>query len=166
MSVRSPVFGIVGWKNCGKTTLIERLVRHLAEQGLAVSTVKHAHHDVEVDQPGKDSWRHRRAGAVETVLASARRTVLIHEHAREPSLDDLLARMRPADLVLIEGFKDERHPKLEVSRRAAAQRLFLDSDPTVLALASDHAPPALRVPHFDLDDTAGIAAFVLREARR
>ena len=159
-----PVFGIVGWKNAGKTTLTERLVAHFTAAGLAVSTIKHAHHDAEWDQPGKDSFRHRQAGAVEVVLATARRTMLVHElrGAPEPALADLLARLRPVDLVLVEGFKTDPHPKLEVSRQATAQRLRALDDPTVVALACDYAPEGLDLPRFALDDVAGIAAFVRR----
>ncbi|MFW5833012.1 MAG: molybdopterin-guanine dinucleotide biosynthesis protein B [Pseudomonadota bacterium] len=157
-----PVLGIIGWQNSGKTTLVERLVQHFGETGLRVSTIKHAHHDVDVDQPGKDSWRHRQAGAVEVVLATARRTMSIHElrGAPEPSLDALVARLRPVDLVLVEGFKSHDHPKLEVSRAATRQPLRAWDDPSVLAVASDYLPEGLHRPHFPLDDVAAIARFV------
>ncbi len=168
MSVSSPVFGIVGWKNSGKTTLLERLVAHMSAQGLAVSTVKHAHHDVEVDRAGTDSWRHRRAGAVEVLLATPHRCVLIHElrDAPAPSLDALLARLQPADLILVEGFKEHRHPKLETSRSATAQSLLAHADATVRAVAADYPPPDLDRPVFDLDDVGGIARFVQAEVLR
>lgn len=157
-----PVFGIVGWKNAGKTTLTERLVAHLTAAGLAVSTIKHAHHEVEIDRPGKDSFRHRQAGAVEVILATARRTMLVHElrDVPEPGLGELVGRLRPVDLVLVEGFKRDPHPKLEVSRKATAQRLHAHDDPTVLALACDYAPEGLELPRFALDDVPGIARFV------
>jgi molybdopterin-guanine dinucleotide biosynthesis protein MobB len=157
------VFGVVGWKNNGKTTLVERLVAHLTAQGYRVSTVKHAHHEVELDQPGKDSWRHREAGAVEVVLATARRWAVIHElrGAPEPPLDELLARMSPVDLVLVEGFKRFPHAKLETHRRERGTPLLASEDPTIVAVASDGPLPDLALPRLDLDDIAGIADFIL-----
>ncbi len=164
-----PVFGIVGYKNNGKTTLITRLVRHLSSRGLVVSTIKHAHHSVELDQPGKDSFEHRRAGAREVLLATSRRWFLVHElgeDGEEPPLEALLARMSPADLVLIEGFKRDGHPKLEVHRTARGTPLIAHQDPTVLAVASDGEIPDLALPRFHLDDIPAIADFVLQHARR
>jgi molybdopterin-guanine dinucleotide biosynthesis adapter protein len=157
------VFGVVGWKNNGKTTLVERLVAHLVARGYRVSTVKHAHHEVELDQPGKDTWRHREAGAEEVVLATARRWAVIHElrGAPEPTLDALLARMTPVDLVIVEGFKRLPHPKLEVHRRARATPLLAGEDPTIVALATDEPLPRSALPQFGLDDIEAIAAFVL-----
>ncbi len=166
----APVFGIVGYKNNGKTTLLVRLVRHLSARGLVVSTVKHAHHSVELDRPGKDSFEHRRAGAREVLLATARRWFLVHEldgEAEEPPpLARLLDRMSPADLVLVEGFKTCDHPKLEVHRRARGTPLIARDDPTVLAVASDGPLEGLDRPVFHLDDIPAIADFVLRHARR
>ena len=160
------IFGIVGWKNSGKTGLLERLVVELVERGLSVSTVKHAHHMFDVDQPGKDSWRHRKAGAREVMLASANRWVLMHElrDSDEPPLDGLLDKLSPVDLVLVEGYKRDRHPKLECHRSSVRQPLLALSDRTVRAVASDspgecYAPQ----PVVDLDDTAGISNFVLAE---
>ena len=129
------MFGVVGWKNNGKTTLVERLVAHLTALGYRVSTVKHAHHEVELDQPGKDTWRHREAGAEEVVLATARRWAVLHElrGAPEPTLDALLARMTPVDLVIVEGFKRFPHPKLEVHRRERGTPLLADEDGTIVA---------------------------------
>ena len=157
------VFGVVGWKNNGKTTLVERLVAHLTEAGYRVSTVKHAHHEVDLDQPGKDSWRHREAGACEVVLATARRWAVIHElrGRPEPPLDELLARMSPVDLVLVEGFKRFPHPKLETHRRERGTPLLAREDPTIIAVASDEPLPDLALPQLDLDDVAGIARFIL-----
>lgn len=162
------VFGVVGWKNNGKTTLVVRLVEHLTRQGLRVSTIKHAHHEVELDQPGKDTWRHREAGAQEVVLATARRFAIVHElrGAPEPSLDELLARMAPCDLVLVEGFKRFAHPKLEVHRRARGTPLLAREDPGIVALATDEPFPDLPLPQLDLDDVAGIAAFILGRTER
>jgi molybdopterin-guanine dinucleotide biosynthesis protein MobB len=157
------VFGVVGWKNNGKTTLVERLVAHLTAAGYRVSTVKHAHHEVDLDQPGKDTWRHRQAGACEVVLATARRWAVIHElrGEAEPALDELLARMTPVDVVIVEGFKRFPHPKLEVHRRQRGTPLLARDDPTVVAVATDEPLPGLRVPQLGLDDVAGIARFVL-----
>jgi molybdopterin-guanine dinucleotide biosynthesis protein B len=157
------VFGVVGWKNNGKTTLVERLVAYLTAQGYRVSTVKHAHHEVDLDQPGKDSWRHREAGAHEVVLSTARRWAVIHElrGAPEPSLDALLARMTPVDLVIVEGFKRFAHPKLEVHRRERATPLLAAEDSSIVALATDEPFPHSALPQFGLDDIPAIAAFVL-----
>jgi molybdopterin-guanine dinucleotide biosynthesis adapter protein len=157
------VFGVVGWKNNGKTTLVERLVANLTAAGYRVSTVKHAHHEVDLDQPGKDTWRHREAGAREVVLATARRWAVIHElrGEAEPALDELLARMTPVDLVVVEGFKRFPHLKLEVYRRERATPLLARDDPSVVAVATDEPLPGLHVPQFGLDDVAGVARFVL-----
>jgi molybdopterin-guanine dinucleotide biosynthesis adapter protein len=157
------VIGIVGWKNNGKTTLVVRLVEHLVARGYRVSTVKHAHHEVDLDRPGKDTHRHREAGAAEVMLATSRRWALVHElrGEEEPPLEALLARMTPVDLVLVEGFKRFPHPKLEVHRRERGTPLIAREDPTVVAVASDEALPDLPVPVLDLDDVAGIAALVL-----
>jgi molybdopterin-guanine dinucleotide biosynthesis adapter protein len=157
------VIGIVGWKNNGKTTLVERLVAHLTAGGYRVSTVKHAHHEVDLDQPGKDTWRHREAGAREVVLATARRWAVVHElrDEAEPSLDELLARMTPVDLVVVEGFKRFPHPKLEVHRRERGTPLIARDDPSVVAVATDEPLPGLHVPQFGLNDVAGVARFVL-----
>ena len=160
------VFGVVGWKNNGKTTLVERLVGHLTDSGYRVSTVKHAHHEVDLDQPGKDTWRHRQAGAREVVLATARRWAVIHElrDEPEPALDALLARMTPVDLVLVEGFKRFWHPKLEVHRRERGTPLLAAEDASIVALATDEPVPELQLPQFELDDVPGIARFVLERA--
>ncbi|WP_397543053.1 molybdopterin-guanine dinucleotide biosynthesis protein B [Roseovarius salis] len=158
------VFGVVGWKNAGKTGLMERLVAEISGRGLTVSTIKHAHHAVDVDQPGTDSHRHRAAGATEVVLASARRFAIMHElrGAPEPDLDALLARLAPVDLVLVEGYKRHAHPKVEAYRAAAGHDLIAPGDPTVRAVASDGALNIDR-PVFDLGDTRAIADFILAE---
>lgn len=160
------VFGVVGWKNNGKTTLVERLVAHLTAAGYRVSTVKHAHHEVDLDQPGKDTWRHREAGAEEVVLATARRWAVIHElrGAPEPSLDELLAKMTPVDLVLVEGFKRCGHPKLEVHRRERGTPLLAVEDPSIVAIATDETLAEIARPQFPLDDIPAIADFVLQHA--
>ena len=159
------VYGVMGWKNSGKTGLVERLVAEITARGYLVSTVKHAHHDVDLDQPGKDTFRHRQAGAHEVVIASRHRYAVLHEvrDGAEPVLADLLARLAPVDLVLVEGYKRDTHPKIEVLRAVTGQPLIQPGDPTVRAVASDVVQPGLTVPGFDLNDTAGIADFVLRD---
>lgn len=160
--MRPRVFGIVGYKNNGKTTLVERLVAHLTGLGLRVSTVKHAHHGVELDRPGKDSWRHRAAGAVEVALATSSRWLIVHELREEPEppLDALLARLSPVDLVLVEGFKRFPHPKLEVHRGERGTPLLARDDRTIVAVAADVSLD-LPLPVFPLDDVVAIAAFIL-----
>jgi molybdopterin-guanine dinucleotide biosynthesis protein B len=160
------VFGLIGWSGSGKTTLMTRLIPELAGRGVRVSTVKHAHHSFDVDQPGKDSFLHRTAGAVEVMVASANRWALMHEHrgAPEPDLAELVRSMAPVDLLMIEGFKRHRHPRLEVHRPSVGKPLICREDPTVLAVASDEPIPALPVPRLELDDISGIADFVLAHA--
>jgi molybdopterin-guanine dinucleotide biosynthesis adapter protein len=161
------IYGIIGWKNAGKTGLMERLVSHITAMGLTVSTVKHVHHDVDLDQPGKDTFRHRAAGASEVVLASAHRFAILHEHrGAEPTLAEVLARLAPVDLVLVEGYKRDLHPKVEVFRAATGHALIQPGDPTTRAVATDSpavALPPLTVPVLDLNDTAAVAHFILRE---
>ncbi len=158
------IFGVIGWKNAGKTSLMERLVAEISGRGFRVSTVKHVHHDVDLDQPGKDTYRHRTAGAQEVVLASANRMALLREHRDgEPDLAMILARMAPVDLVLVEGYKRDMHPKIEVFRREAGHDLIQPGDPMVRAVATDAALAALSVPLLDLNDTSAIADFILRE---
>ena len=160
------VIGVVGYKDNGKTTLVVRLVAHLIERGLKVSTVKHAHHEVDLDQPGKDTYRHREAGAHEVVLATARRLAFIEElrGAPEPSLAEILGRMRPVDLVVVEGFKRGGHPKIEVHRGERGTPLLAAEDPAVAAVASDVPLEGLAVPVLDLNDVAGIADTALKAA--
>ena len=158
------LWGIAGWKNSGKTGLMERLVAEFTARGLRVSTVKHAHHSFDVDHPGKDSYRHRAAGAAQVMLSSGKRWALMTElqGAPEPPLADLLAQLAPVDLVLVEGFKRESHPKIEAHRAATGQGLLAPNDPTIRAVASDSAPEIDR-PVLDLDDTKGIADFIAAE---
>ena len=155
--------GIVGWSGSGKTTLLVALVTTLSEHGLRVSTMKHAHHDFDVDQPGKDSYRHRQAGAVEVLIASKTRWALMHEHAGapEPSAAALHSQMSPVDLLLIEGFKREPHPKLEIHRPSLGQPLLAPDDPSIVAVASDTTLPGLSVPCLDLNDHRAIADYVV-----
>ena len=157
------IFGIAGWSGSGKTSLVVRLVPELVGRGLSVSTMKHAHHAFDVDTPGKDSYEHRRAGATEVLVGSANRWALMHElrGAPEPRMEDLVARMTPVDLLLIEGFKHHAHDKLEVFRRDVGKPLLCVADPRVVAVASDGAVPEARVPVMALDDTRAIADFIV-----
>lgn len=160
------VFGITGWKNSGKTTLTERLVTELVRRGWRVSTIKHAHHDFDIDKPGADSFRHREAGATEVAIVSGRRWALMHElrNETEPTLDEVLERIAPCDLVLVEGYKREHHLKIEARRLAAKDRSPLTSnDPSIVAVAADHPVEGEQVPVFGIDDITAIADFV--EAR-
>jgi molybdopterin-guanine dinucleotide biosynthesis protein MobB len=158
------LYGIVGWKNAGKTGLMERLVTEICGRGFTVSTIKHAHHVFDVDHPGKDSYRHRQAGATEVLLASRKRFALMHElrGAAEPRLEELLAKLAPVDLVLVEGYKRDAHPKVEAFRAETGNPLIAQDDPTVKAVASD-TPLTLDRPVFDLNDTGTIADFILAE---
>ncbi len=158
------VYGVVGWKNAGKTGLMERLVTEITGRGISVSTVKHAHHSFDVDRPGKDSHRHRVAGATEVLLASRNRFALMHElrDEAEPALSALLQKLAPVDLVLIEGYKRDSHPKIEAHRAVTGNPLIAPGDATVRAVASD-TPLDLDRPVFDLNDTAAIADFILSE---
>jgi molybdopterin-guanine dinucleotide biosynthesis protein B len=166
------IFGLAAWSGSGKTTLLTRLIPVLARRGLTVSTVKHAHHDFDLDQPGKDSWRHREAGAAEVMVVSGRRWALQHElrDAAEPTLDALLGRLTPVDLVLVEGFKRDPHPKLEIIRPSLARPLLHTEDPWIRAVAFVEPPPeALRatiaLPVFEADAIEAIADFVVEAAR-
>ena len=157
------VFGITGWKNSGKTGLTERLVTELTRRGWKVSTVKHAHHDFDIDKEGTDSFRHRQAGASEVAIVSGRRWALMHElrGEDEPTLDAALARLAPCDLVLVEGYKREHHKKIETRRTGAKDTAPLSTgDPTIMAIAADHAVADNTLPVFDLDDVASIADFI------
>ncbi|WP_348540465.1 molybdopterin-guanine dinucleotide biosynthesis protein B [Shimia sp. R9_3] len=158
------VYGVVGWKNSGKTGLMERLVTEITSRGLTVSTIKHAHHSFDVDQPGKDSHRHREAGASEVLLASRARWALMRElrEKDEPSLSELLEKLAPVDLVLIEGYKRDKHPKVEAHRAVTGNALIAPEDPTVRAIASDTALESDR-PVMNLDDTKKIADFILSD---
>tara|TARA_B100001063_G_scaffold235424_1_gene253961 strand:+ start:317 stop:808 length:492 start_codon:yes stop_codon:yes gene_type:complete len=155
------IFGITGWKNSGKTHLMERLVSEFKSRSLSVSTIKNAHHGFDVDQPGKDSFRHRQAGAQEVLIASEKRWVLMHENSGEvqPSLTDLIKKLSNVDLVLVEGFKQERHPKIEVVRKVRDQNLIAENDPTILAVASD-VDISTEKTCINLNDTIGIANFI------
>lgn len=159
------LFGFAGFSGSGKTTLIERLIPRLTAAGLRVSLVKHAHHTFDVDQPGKDSHRHRQAGCTEVLVTSSRRWALMHElrGAPEPALNELTAKLAPCDLVLVEGFKREAIPKLEVHRAAVGEPLLFPHDPHIVAVASDGKVDTA-LPLFGLDDIDGIAVFVMVHA--
>lgn len=159
------VYGVVGWKNMGKTTLVERLVATFAARGFTVSTIKHAHHQVDVDHVGKDSWRHRAAGAGEVLVASSSRWALMHElrGATPPSLAELLAKLSPCDLVLVEGYKRDGHAKVEAALRQGREGLIAGHDDTVKAVAAGYDTGPLDRPRFDLNDVDAIADFIAAE---
>lgn len=161
------ILGLAGWNGSGKTTLMVRLIPALKARGLTVSTVKHAHHRFDVDTPGKDSYRHREAGATEVMVASAHRFALMHElrDAPEPPLADLLEKMSPVDLVLLEGFKREGHAKIEVHRVANGKPPLHPDDDAIIAVATDGAVDAGPLPLLDLNDVEAIADFAARFAR-
>ncbi|MDF1722070.1 MAG: molybdopterin-guanine dinucleotide biosynthesis protein B [Minwuia sp.] len=165
---RQAVLGIAGWSGSGKTTLITRLIPVLVDRGIRVSTVKHAHHRFDIDTPGKDTWRHRQAGATEVLIASDRRIALMRElrDEAEPGLDELLARLAPVDLVLVEGYKTSMHSKIEVHRAATGKPPLYPDDPTVLAVVSDAVTgiPDGR-PVFGLDAIDAIADFAAAQVR-
>ena len=160
------VMGFAGWSGAGKTTLLVKLIPALRAQGLSVSTIKHAHHAFDVDTPGKDSYQHRQAGAQEVLVTSSNRWALMHElrGAPEPSLDALLARLAPVDLVLVEGFKRDAHDKIEVHRVGNGKPFLFPDDPSIVALASDAPPPFGPLPRVLLDDVDAVAALVLARA--
>ena len=158
------LFGVVGYKNAGKTGLMERLVAEITKRGLRVSTLKHAHHSFDIDQQGKDSYRHRDAGAHQVLLASGTRWALMTElrGGDEPPLAELLTRLDPVDLVLVEGYKRDTHAKIEAFRAEPGNPLIAKDDPTICAVASD-TKLTLDRPVFDLNDTKAIADFILSE---
>jgi molybdopterin-guanine dinucleotide biosynthesis protein B len=160
------VIGLAGWSGSGKTTLVTKVIPVLVERGLRVATVKHAHHDFDTDQPGKDSWLHRRAGASEVAIVSDRRWAIIHELGREaePELMEVLVKLSPVDLVIVEGFKRHPHPKLEVYRAEVGKPLLHPDDDCIVAVATDNALPQARVPVVMLDDVETIANVLQAEA--
>lgn len=163
----TPVVGFVGWSGSGKTTLLTELIPHLVGRGVRVSTVKHTHHDIDIDKPGKDSYRHREAGATEVLVTSPNRWALVHElrEIPEPDMESLLDRLGPIDLILVEGFKSHRFPKIEVHRPGHGKPLLAASDETVVAVASDATLSGLHVPVLALSDVAGIANFIIAHCR-
>ncbi|SIQ14068.1 molybdopterin guanine dinucleotide biosynthesis accessory protein MobB [Rhizobium sp. RU20A] len=164
---KPPIVGIAGWKNSGKTGLTVRLVAELTARGHRVSTVKHAHHDFDIDKVGADSFRHREAGAHEVTIVSGTRFAIMHElrGAPEPGFEEILSRLAPCDIVIVEGYKREPIPKIEARRLEAANRTPLaPSDPHIVAIAADHEVTDTTLPVFDLDDTRALADFVQRIA--
>jgi molybdopterin-guanine dinucleotide biosynthesis protein B len=161
------VIGLAGWSGSGKTTLLAKLLPVLVARGRVVSTIKHAHHAFDVDQPGKDSHTHRLAGATEVLISSAKRWALMHElrGAAEPTLAELVPRLSPVDLVIVEGFKTHNHAKLEVHRSAVGKPLLYPNDPNIVALASDTRPPNLTLPFAELDAVEAVADLVDELAR-
>jgi molybdopterin-guanine dinucleotide biosynthesis protein B len=159
-------FGFAGWSGSGKTTLIEKLIPRFVQKGLRVSLIKHAHHTFDVDQPGKDSYRHRHAGAAEILVTSSRRWVLMHElrGTPEPSFDEQVRRISPCDLLLVEGFKYAPIPKLEVWRAETGEPMLHPNDPHIVAVATD-AKIESRLPVLDLNDVDGVASFVTSHLR-
>jgi molybdopterin-guanine dinucleotide biosynthesis adapter protein len=160
-----PLFGIVGWKNSGKTTLTSRLIAELTRRGLKVGAIKHAHHAFDVDQPGRDSYKFREAGAREVAVVSGKRVAIMHElrEEPEPALEDVLKRLEGSDLILVEGFKRHDHPKIEARRLDSVQQDAMgDAFPGIVAIASDHEVETGAVPVFALDDVAGMAEFILK----
>ncbi len=159
------VIGLAGWSGAGKTTLLTRVIPHLLGNGLRVSVIKHAHHSFDVDVPGKDSWVHRQSGATEVLVSSGRRWALMHElrGAPEPRLPELLKRMSPVDLVIVEGFKSEPHRKIEVHRAANGKAMLFSDDPAIVGIATD-ADLKTTLPVAHLDDIPAIAAMMQRSA--
>jgi len=160
------IIGLAGWSGSGKTTLIKKLIPRLIARGIAVSTLKHAHHGFDLDQPGKDSFFHRTAGATEVIISSAKRWAILHELREQPEWDlaALVGKMSPVDLVLVEGFKRDAFPKLEIHRIANGKPLIHPEDPHIVAVASDSALPQAKVPVIDLDDIEAIADLLLKHA--
>jgi molybdopterin-guanine dinucleotide biosynthesis protein MobB len=160
------IIGLAGWSGSGKTTLITKLIPRLTARGLRVSTLKHAHHGFDLDQPGKDSFMHRTAGATEVIVSSARRFAVLHELRDEPewNLPALVGKMSPVDLILVEGFKRDAFPKIEIHRVANGKPLIYPDDPHIVAIAADTALPQATVPVIDLDDIDAIADLVLARA--
>lgn len=157
------VLGISGWSGSGKTTLLAELIPLLVAKSVKISTIKHAHHDFDIDTPGKDSYRHREAGASEVLISSAKRYALMHEHrgAPEPTLQELLTRLSPVDLVLVEGFKKSGHAKIEVWRAETGKPMLQPDDPNVIAVASDRPIPGLPVPWLDANQPPQVADFIM-----
>ena len=157
------VIGVCGFKNSGKTTLVEKLVRHLTEQGFKISTVKHAHHDFDIDHEGRDSFRHRKAGASEVAVVSQNRFAIMNElrGAEPPSLDQILEKLSPCDLVIVEGYKRDTHDKIEVRNLELNHPDLAGVDPTVIAIAANGNIPNSFVPVFNRDDVSNLALFIL-----
>jgi molybdopterin-guanine dinucleotide biosynthesis protein B len=161
------VIGVAGFKNAGKTTLVEKLVSELTRRGYRISTVKHAHHSFDIDHEGRDSFRHRKAGACEVAVVSRHRWAIIHESRdeAEPALAEILAKLAPCDLVIVEGYKRDTHDKIEVRNLALANPELAGDDPTIVAIAANGPVPGAPVPLFDRDDVSALAGFIERHMR-
>ena len=160
------IIGLAGWSGSGKTTLITKLIPRLLARGVRVSTLKHAHHGFDLDTPGKDSFMHRAAGATEVIISSAKRFAILHELREEPEWDlrDLVGKMSAVDLVLVEGFKRDAFPKLEIHRAANGKPLIAPEDPHIVVIACDTALPGATVPVVDLNNIEAIADLLLKHA--
>jgi molybdopterin-guanine dinucleotide biosynthesis protein B len=160
------IIGLAGWSGSGKTTLITKVIPRLLARGLTVSTLKHAHHGFDLDRPGKDSFFHRAAGATEVIISSSKRFAILHELRDEPEWDlpNLVRKMSPVDLVLVEGYKRDQFPKLEIYRAANGKPLIHPDDPHVVAIAADGPIPVAKVPVVDLNDIEAIADLLLKYA--
>ncbi|MGB7257089.1 MAG: molybdopterin-guanine dinucleotide biosynthesis protein B [Pseudolabrys sp.] len=160
------IIGLAGWSGSGKTTLVTKAIPRLIARGVRVSTLKHAHHGFDLDQPGKDSFFHRAAGATEVIISSAKRWAILHELREEPEWDlpALLAKMSPVDLVLVEGFKRDKFPKLEIHRVANGKPLLHPEDPHIVAVACDTPLPQVKVPVVDLNDVEAVVDLLLARA--
>lgn len=162
--MKQKIIGVAGFKNAGKTTLVEKLVIDLTGRGLGISTVKHAHHSFDIDHEGRDSFRHRKAGATEVAVVSSGRWAIIHElrNEAEPSLDDILRKLESCDLVIVEGYKRDTHDKIEVRNLALDHPHLAGDDPTIVAIAATSAIPGAPVPVFDRDDVSALSSFIIR----
>ena len=167
MNVPMRIIGLAGWSGSGKTTLITKLIPSLLARGLRVSTLKHAHHGFDLDKPGKDSFVHRTAGATEVIISSAKRWAILHELREEPewNMADLVAKMSPVDLVLVEGFKRDAFPKLEIHRAENGKPLLYPDDPHIVAVACDGPLPDAKIRVVDLNDIEAIADLLLKHAK-
>jgi molybdopterin-guanine dinucleotide biosynthesis protein B len=165
-SARMRVIGLAGWSGAGKTTLLTRVIPVLVRRGVKVATVKHAHHEFDIDRPGKDSWLHREAGAGEVAIVSSRRWAVVHElrDESEPPLTEILAKLSPVDLVIVEGFKRQAYPKIEVFRAGIGKSLLYPDDDCIVAIATDAPMPQAPLPVLKLDDVETIADVLLAEA--
>lgn len=161
--MKQKIIGVAGFKNAGKTTLVEKLVVDLTGRGLSISTVKHAHHSFDIDHEGRDSFRHRKAGATEVAVVSSGRWAIIHELRREeePSLADILRKLEPCDLVIVEGYKRDGHDKIEVRNLALDHPRLAGDDPTIVAIAATTTITAAPVPVFDRDDVSALSSFII-----
>ena len=161
------IFGIIGWSGSGKTTLVEKLLPELIRQGNSVSTLKHAHTRFDIDRPGKDTFRHREAGATEVMIGTSSRWALMHElrGEEEPTLDELVALMTPVDLLIVEGFKYNPHPKIEVHRPSVGKPMIQGEDPYIVAIASDERLVDATVPVLDINDAGAVAGFIIEHCR-